>query len=89
MESQQPLTAPMADQFMQILLHKKRKTKFAVKKYKDLKNTSDDKKSMLAMQQVTVPKTVAATPQRISVKRDLKTHGNISKTSQKKTSPRG
>ena len=61
MESQQPLTSPMVDQFMQMVLHEKRKTKFAEKKYKDLKNTSDDKKSMPATQQVTVPKTIATT----------------------------
>ena len=89
MEGQQPLTAPMVDQIMQMVLCEKRKTKFAVKKYKDLKNTSDDKKSMLTTQQVTVPKTVATTPQRTSVKRDPKTCGNVSKTTQKKTAPRG
>ena len=37
------------------------KTKFAIRKYKDLKNTSNDKKSTLATQQVTVPKTIANT----------------------------
>ena len=46
MESQQPLTASMVDQFMQMVLCEKKKTKFAVKKYKDLKNINDDKKSM-------------------------------------------
>ena len=51
MKSQQPLTAPMVDQFMQMVLCEKRKTKFAVKKYKDLKNANDDKKSMPATQQ--------------------------------------
>ena len=50
MESQQPLTAPMVDQFMQMVLCEKRKTKFAVKNYKDLKNTSDNKKIMSTMQ---------------------------------------
>ena len=89
MESQQPLTAPMVNQFMQMLLREKRKTKFAVRKYKDLKNTSNDKKSTLATQQVTVPKTVATTPRKTSVKKDLKTCGNVPKTTQKKIAPRG
>ena len=72
MESQQPLTAPMVDQFMQMVLCEKRKTKFAVKKYKDLKNTNDDKKSMSTTQQATVPKVIAATPPKTSVKKEAK-----------------
>ena len=79
---------------MQMMLHEKRKTKFAVKKYKDLKSTSNkstsnDKESTPATQQVTVPNTVATTPQRTSVRRDPKTCGNILKTTQKKITPRG
>ena len=72
MESQQPLIAPMVDQFMQMVLHEKRKTKFAVRKCKDLKNTNDDKKIMPTTQQVTVPKVITTTPPRTSLKKEAK-----------------
>ena len=72
MESQQPLTAPMVDQFMQMVLHEKRKTKFAVNEYKELKNTSDDKKIVSATQQVTVPKANAAIPSKASIRKEAK-----------------
>ena len=72
MESQQTLTAPMVDQFIQMVLYEKRKTKFAVKKYKDLKNTNDDRKGMPTTQQATVPKTIAATPPKAIVMREPK-----------------
>ena len=72
MGSQQPLTAPMVDQFMQMVLQKKRKTKFAVRKYKDLKNTNDDKKNIPTTQQATMPKAITATQTRTSVKKKAK-----------------
>ena len=58
--------------FLEMVLHEKRKTKFAVKKYKDLKNTNDDKKSIPTTQQATVPKATAATPPKASVKKEAK-----------------
>ena len=87
MESQQPLTAPMVDQFMQMVLCEKRKTKFTVKKYKDLKNTNDDKMNTPATQQATIPKMVTTAPPKISPKKDSKSH--VTKTTSKRVVTRG
>ena len=87
MESQQPLTALMVDQFMQMVLCEKRKTKFAVKKYKDLKNTNDDKMNTPAIQQPTTHKMVTTAPPIISPKKDLKSH--VTKTTPKRIVTRG
>ena len=64
MESQQSMTSPMVDQFIQMILREKRKTKYAVRKYKDLKE-GDDKRTTTAVPTaptITVTPAITATP---------------------------
>ena len=65
MESQQSMTSPMVDQFIQMILWEKRKTKYAVRKYKDLKEGGDDKRTTTAVPTaptITVTPVTTATP---------------------------
>ena len=65
MESQQSMTSPMVDQFIQMILQEKRNTKYAVKKYKDLKKGGDDKGITTAVPTaptITVTPATTATP---------------------------